>query len=440
MYKCVCGFSHENLAVISNHKARCKAHKEYVERLLSLENIKPYLEQGWTVKEWYERFVDKELVSYVTCLNRIKQYIKDGLLKPVVKNAMQSERGKQSFQQSMLKKYSVSNPSQLEWVRRKQSEAHLRGWSFQIRSRIRLRSGTISSDIQNEVLVAVKENLNIHSVATNVKFHKQFEHDILLDSQLAIDVDGLYYHSTEYWKSVCTDYYNFREKLRCYRKRLETKFSLYQNLPYKVLTIDEWSWHHYKDFWLSKIAYELNLLRNKIDARKCEVREITAAEANDFHSKYNLHGRIAGATLHVGLFSGELLSVLSLVKSSSRQPVSHESGIHYEVARYTVKPWVVVRGGLSRLLSYASAKLNTQAFVSFVDARLSSKPPSYGRIVARPQLTYYVYDKRHDVLRHRLYMRKLVGGASEEAFIWSSPRYELYYTLGSWKLLLETRR
>ena len=114
------------------------------------------------------------------------------------------------------------------------------------------------------------------------------------------------------------------------------------------------------DDW-NKVAHLLQD-REKIAARKCEVREIKSKEANDFLSMYHLQGSTRQVKYACGLFyNNELVQVMTFGKPR------YNKNYEYELLRLCTIPKVSVIGGASKLLKYFEEQVKPKSLLSYCD-------------------------------------------------------------------------
>jgi hypothetical protein len=172
------------------------------------------------------------------------------------------------------------------------------------------------------------------------------------ERNLAIEYNGLYWHSSRTQKKVNSDF----EKLKAA-----------EELGIRVLTIFEDEWQY------SRRAVENTLLSAigklpKIHARKCEVLPIDRDKANTFYNIYHLQGSCQ-PHMSFGLFHNQEL-VASMSFSILRSDRNNMDKRHWELVRYAATASVV--GGASKLLK-AFVKTDTaDNLTSYSDIRAFS--------------------------------------------------------------------
>jgi hypothetical protein len=173
------------------------------------------------------------------------------------------------------------------------------------------------------------------------------------DHNLAIEVNGLYYHS---------EISGGKDKSYHYAKWKEC-----DDVGITLLSIQEDEFSENPQFWLNKILYMTgNMKPTKIHARKCEIRELD--NVTDFLNEHHLQGSCA-STYKFGLFyNGEMVSVMTF--SNTR---NNDIGV-VELSRFCNHSGYLVSGGASKLLSYFVKNYGNdyKAIVSFSDNNYSN--------------------------------------------------------------------
>lgn len=203
------------------------------------------------------------------------------------------------------------------------------------------------------------EFLNIQYVINKKAiFDHKHEVDITIPShKLCIEFNGLYWHSEiKKGQSYHTD----------------KKTNLHE-MGYDLIHIweDDWNNPIKKDIIKSRIKNKLNLSKNKIGARSCKIKEITAKHAKEFLEKNHIQG-YTNSSIKIGLFlSNELVSVGTF--SKPRSFISGKSSKYdLELIRFATKGDTVVVGGLSRIISYLKKNFTFSNLVSYADCDWTS--------------------------------------------------------------------
>lgn len=273
-----------------------------------------------------------------------------------------------------------------------------------------------SSRMEKELGEILKSNgIN---VATNDRMVLEgYELDILLpDYNIAIEFDGLYWHN----ELNKTKNYHIEKTEKCLQKGI------------RLIHIFEDEWIENKELWISMILNMLQKSKEKIYARKCEVREIENKECNDFLAKNHIQGKCP-STIKIGLYyNQELVSVMTFGKS---RHFIGSGKYQYELLRFCNKQNLNVVGGAGKLLSYFEKKYKPKSIVSYADRRWSvgnlyTKLGFVHTHNSSPNYFYVVGNKR----KNRFNFRKSVlvskygcdENVSEKEFCMSKKWYRIY--------------
>ena len=218
------------------------------------------------------------------------------------------------------------------------------------------------SQIENEIGMFLKEN-NVEFEVNVKNIIAPYELDFYIpDENLAIEFNGLMYHS--FGKSKYSMFDNFDEMDKNYHLK---KTNMCEKKGIMLLHIfeNEWMDENKKDIWKSVILSKLGKTPNKIYARKCKIKEISSKDAYDFLNKNHLQGGIYGK-VNLGLFyNDELIAVMNFVK----RRFDKKEG--FELLRYASKIYTNVIGGFSKLLNYFELNYNPTMIISYANRRWS---------------------------------------------------------------------
>lgn len=186
------------------------------------------------------------------------------------------------------------------------------------------------------------------------------------EKSFGIEYCGEYWHSAE----AGTDR-NYHQK----------KNQLCKDCGIKLMTIFEHEWRDKRELIKAMIRARINSGIKNIYARKCICKEITAAEAKQFHQDNHINGYV-NSSKNIGLFfENNLISVVSF--SKSRFDKNHE----YEITRYsTIRDHRVI-GGFSKMFAFSEIRsCMTYADLRFGEGKVYEKagfslvgttPPNY---------------------------------------------------------------
>lgn len=209
-----------------------------------------------------------------------------------------------------------------------------------------------SNPVSNEE-IKIRELLikyNIKFETNNRVILSGKELDIYLpEYKLAIEINGLYYHSE---LSGVNKNYHLNKTLECEKQGIQLLQFWDYEVNNKFLIVE--------DIIMSK----LNLLENKIGARQLMIKKIDNKIAKDFLNNNHLHG-FCQAKWHIGLVKDDIIySIISIGKSRTSDD--------WEIIRFVNKNHIKVIGGYSRLISYIKKELQIDRLMSFADRRISN--------------------------------------------------------------------
>lgn len=178
-----------------------------------------------------------------------------------------------------------------------------------------------------------------------------YELDIYLpEKKLAIEFDGLYWHSEDKGKGRM---YHFDKTERCLEKGI------------RLLHVFEDEWNNKQEIVKDRIRSILGIGQGRIFARKCLVKQISASEANAFLDEYHLQGHDNSSSVRYGLFhENELVLVMTFGKPRFNRQYD------WELIRFASKSGVTVIGGAGKILS-CFEKEHDGTVISYADLRYS---------------------------------------------------------------------
>jgi very-short-patch-repair endonuclease/endogenous inhibitor of DNA gyrase (YacG/DUF329 family) len=313
-----------------------------------------------------------------------KKYLQTMLLKYGVDNPSNVDIFKEKRKQTFIKRYFVNNPMQYEPFKLKSLHNNkqvnnivfdkLNSKSFLIKENHNLNK-TIS-EISNDLGItssAVLYHFNKHGIEVKInsgsKYEKEianyidtniitsskkiippYELDIYIpDYKLAIEFDGLYWHSNK------DKNYHLNKTQMCLEKGIQL-LHIFEN---------EWIDPVKQDIWKSIINNKLNK-NNKIFARKTIVKEVDNISVREFLNNNHLQG-FTSSFVKLGLFyDNELISLMTFGKT--RFSKKYE----WEMIRFCNKKFFTVVGGASKLYRYFVNNYKPNNIISYADRRYSN--------------------------------------------------------------------
>ena len=179
------------------------------------------------------------------------------------------------------------------------------------------------------------------------------EIDIYLpELNIGFEFNGIYYHSELY-------------KTRSYHKNKNDIF-LENNIRIYHIWEDEWDFK--KDIVKSMISSKLNIIKNKIHARKCDIKYVDNNESKDFLNDNHLQGTTI-SSIRIGLYyNNELVSLICFMKKKDG---------YYDLNRFVNRKNMIINGSFSKLLKFFiknhSNKIYTFSDNSYSDGGLYEK-------------------------------------------------------------------
>ena len=194
-------------------------------------------------------------------------------------------------------------------------------------------------------------SINIGYEVGNKKILGGKELDIYIpEHNLAIEMNGIYWHSEIY----LDEDYHINKTLLCKDKGIQ------------LLHIWEDDWKYKRNIIKSIILNKLGLIKNKIFARKCFIKEVNSKEARLFLDINHIQG-FSPSQIKLGLyFNNELVSLMTLgwrYTNAKRE---------YELIRFCNKLNTNIIGGSSKLFKYFLNNNNIDEIISYADISLFS--------------------------------------------------------------------
>lgn len=203
---------------------------------------------------------------------------------------------------------------------------------------------------EQEVLDFISNNYK-GLIEKNVRLTTGVEFDIILpDLKLAIEYNGLYWHSDQHKDN----------------KYHLNKTKIANSLGYTLIHIFENEWLLKQDIVKSRLLYKLGLISNKIYARKCIIKDISSSDSEVFLNKNHIQG-YATSSIRLGLeHNEELVAIMTFSKAR------FSNTAEWELVRYTNKLNTTVVGGASKLFAHFVKAYSPCSIISYADIRWNS--------------------------------------------------------------------
>ena len=220
------------------------------------------------------------------------------------------------------------------------------------------------------------------------------EIDIYLpEHQIAIEYNGLYWHSEKLLESIG------HSKTKDNEKRVSLN-----NLAIRYIAVFEDEWINQPEIVKSRLANLLQKTPTIIHARKCEIRTIDSSTASRFCENNHIQGK-GRSNARYGLYhNGELVSIMTFSKSNLSRKVAD-----WELNRFCSKLNTNVVGGASRLFAAFVREHDPSTIITYADSRWS-QGDMYRRLgftFSHQTVPNYWYALPNEMRRiHRFALRK----------------------------------
>jgi len=208
--------------------------------------------------------------------------------------------------------------------------------------------GSQSSYMESEIREILDRN-GINYLKKDRSILNGKELDILIPNKnIAIEINGVYWHN-ELYKDK--NYHIDKTKL-CQENRIQ------------LLHIWEDDWKYKRNIVESIILNKLNIIPNKVYARKCEISLVHTKDATKFLNENHIQGT-SSSSLKLGLFYDKEL--ISLMTFGYRYTNGKKE---YELIRFCNKINISVIGSASKLFKYFLRNYNIDRIISYSDISL----------------------------------------------------------------------
>jgi very-short-patch-repair endonuclease len=207
--------------------------------------------------------------------------------------------------------------------------------------------------MEKEISEFVK-NINANIIENSRSIIPPLELDIYIpEKKLAIEFDGLYWHSEI--KGEKNFEYHLNKTEMCEKKGVQ------------LLHIFEDEWLNKRDIVESMIKSKLGKSKNRVYARKCDLSKQEFKHIKNFLEENHIQGYGTPAKINLCLYDFmELVAVMSFSKPR------YNKNYDYEIIRYATKKNYSVIGGFSKLLKNFVKLYNPKNIISYADRRYSN--------------------------------------------------------------------
>lgn len=195
-------------------------------------------------------------------------------------------------------------------------------------------------------ILDILDNFGVNYKINDRNLIHPFELDVVIGDKLAIEFDGLYYHSYDSIESRNQKYRHYDKKTLCESKGI------------KLLRIREDE--------LSKLEIVKSIIGNNLGlskrlyARKCSLARLRYRDVRSFLENNHLAGSKNSTHNYALIHDNEIIQVMTFNKHTIYQ---------YEIVRSATKCGYCVVGGLSKLFDYAKSDIGFNRCLTFADRR-----------------------------------------------------------------------
>lgn len=218
---------------------------------------------------------------------------------------------------------------------------------------LRMYEPIFTSGGHNEIINFLNEN-KIEFRVNDKKELKGTELDIFIaDEKIAIEYNGLLYHSESYGKKQRSFHLN------------KTRMSEENNI--KLIHIFEDEWLFKKEIVKMKLKHLLNINKSStIHARKCIIKEISVQIKNVFLDENHIQGADNSTVIFGAYFNEELISVMTF-DNKRKMILRNNDTDSYELTRFSTKICYKVPGIAGKLLKFFINNYKPKSIISFAD-------------------------------------------------------------------------
>lgn len=281
----------------------------------------------------------------------VKEKIKNTNMKKYgVSCVLCSNEIKEKIYSSCLRKYGVSNPLRSESVKNKIKETCLEKYGVEyncMSNKCRNSCGNIISKINKKISSKLLDNQIENKLEFNLK---NFSYDIKIENKnILIEINPTYTHNI----TLGSEFRGFKKKTLSINYHYNKTLCAKEN-GYRCIHI--WDWDD-----MNKI---INMLKEKekIYARKCEIKEVSKEETRLFLEEYHLQGNCNGQEIRLGLYYND-----TLVELMTFGKPRYNKRYEYELLRLCSHKDYVVVGGSIKLFNKFVEKYNPNTIVSYCD-------------------------------------------------------------------------
>lgn len=274
---------------------------------------------------------------------------------------------------------------------------------------------------QREIIRFLETINNIELKINDRSIINPLELDILINNKLAVELNGIYWHS-----------YNQKESSKQKYKHYN-KFELANENNIELLQFTDMEWKNKQNIVKSIISSKLNI-NNRIFARKCEITNLSSEQFNKFFDDNHMQGRL-NTSIRIGLeHNGRIVCAMGFNKHTSYD---------YYITRYANILNCNVIGGASKIFKNFITRYKPSSILTFADRRYS-KGLLYKKIgfsvvsVTKPNYCYIKNNKiysRMSFQKHKLNKLESFDPSLSESQNMFNNGYRRIWDAGNYKMV-----
>ena len=211
------------------------------------------------------------------------------------------------------------------------------------------------SDIERPIAELLEKNEIEFKARDRKTLDDYYEIDFLLPKHnIGIEINGLYFHSE---KNHRDEKYHIKKTEECAKKNI------------RLIQIFADEIYHKKKLVISRIKHILKLVKSRIYARKCEIREITKNTSSKFLNKYHIQGSDKAQIKLGAYYNNRLVAVMTFCKL--RKALGYNKSIEdtWELSRFCTVFNFNITGIASKLLKHFETNYKPKEIISYADRR-----------------------------------------------------------------------
>jgi hypothetical protein len=164
---------------------------------------------------------------------------------------------------------------------------------------------------------------------------------------------------------------NKNDILTLKRGELKTIKSNYLSIYDNCIIYNYFDLKKHKELIRDKINKLMFINQIKINARKCEIKQITNKEKNEFLNQFHIQGTVKSQINYGAYYYDELISVMTF--NDTNHMTRNLNNNEYELSRFSVKSGIVVVGIFNKILNSFINDYKPNKIISFGDLNLINK-------------------------------------------------------------------